>query len=227
MYYYAVERSENCLAHYGVKGMRWGVRRAIQRGNDKKLSRQYQKAEKKLKKLSAKADIEMQKLATKKHTRKAAVAAGIGLAGLGALTGNKLAAKKLAEDTITILPLNKKSARKKRIVEGGKGIYKTGEGLGTGPVGDRGSEKILVNGGKSNVNPNGFRSVDKLTKGITVAGLGTAAYQGGKALAAKYRTTNKGHAKAVAKRDSWKREMQKAFKGTKYSASKRRRKRNG
>ena len=226
MNYYAVERSTNYLTHYGVKGMHWGVRRAIQRGSDKKLSAQYRKAEKKLNKLSAKADIATQKAAIKKHNRRAAIAAGVGLAGLGALTGNKLAAKKLAEDAITMLPLNKKSARQKRIIGDGKGIYKTGEGLGTGPVGDRGSEKILVNGGKVN-KPNGFRSIDKLTKGITVAGLGTAVYQGGKALAAKYRTTGKGHAKAIAKRDSWKREIQNTFKGTKYDASKRRRKNNG
>lgn len=33
---------------------------------------------------------------------------------------------------------------------------------------------------------------------------------------AKDRITKKGHAKAVAERDAWKKEMYKAFKGTKY-----------
>lgn len=41
--YYAVERSPSYLAHYGVKGMRWGVRRAKERGDEKALGRHYKK----------------------------------------------------------------------------------------------------------------------------------------------------------------------------------------
>lgn len=33
--YYAVVRSSSALSHYGVKGMRWGVRRAIKRINER------------------------------------------------------------------------------------------------------------------------------------------------------------------------------------------------
>ena len=68
-------------------------------------------------------------------------------------------------------------------------------------------------------------------RAAAAGGLGTAAIAKGKAVAAKYRTTAKGHAKAVAKRDAWKREMNKAFKGTQYDASRgsitKRRKNNG
>ena len=49
--YYAVVRSTDHLAHYGVKGMKWGVRKAIARGNQKALDRHFRKAAKKLAKL--------------------------------------------------------------------------------------------------------------------------------------------------------------------------------
>lgn len=49
--YYGVTRTPEYLMHYGVKGMRWGVRRAIARGNTKHLDRQWQKAQKKLQKI--------------------------------------------------------------------------------------------------------------------------------------------------------------------------------
>lgn len=48
---YAVERSDEYLAHYGIRGMKWGVRRAIASGNSNRLDRQYKKAQKKLAKL--------------------------------------------------------------------------------------------------------------------------------------------------------------------------------
>ena len=54
--YYGVVRSEEYLAHYGVKGMRWGVRKAIEKGNSRSLARHYKRASKKLAKLNARAD---------------------------------------------------------------------------------------------------------------------------------------------------------------------------
>lgn len=51
MNYYGVTRSTDHLAHYGVKGMRWGVRRALATGNQAALDRHYRKAAKKLAKL--------------------------------------------------------------------------------------------------------------------------------------------------------------------------------
>lgn len=47
--YYAVERSAEYLAHYGVRGMKWGVRRAIDKiRSNMRMSRNYMKAQKKL-----------------------------------------------------------------------------------------------------------------------------------------------------------------------------------
>jgi hypothetical protein len=77
-YMYAIERSDEYLAHYGVRGMKWGVRKAIASGNAKRLGRQYAKAQKKLAKLekrAAKAD----------KYKKRAIAYGAGAAAAGGL----------------------------------------------------------------------------------------------------------------------------------------------
>ena len=77
-YMYGVERSEEYLAHYGIRGMKWGVRKAIKSGNSAKLSRQYAKASKKLAKLEKRADN------SKKYVKRAALM-GAGAAAAGGL----------------------------------------------------------------------------------------------------------------------------------------------
>ena len=74
--YYAVQRSTDHLAHYGVKGMKWGVRRAIANANARSLDRHFRRAARKLKKLT---DIGMN---SKKYAIKAA-AYGAAAAGTG------------------------------------------------------------------------------------------------------------------------------------------------
>lgn len=51
--YYGVTRSSEYLAHYGVRGMKWGVRKAIQTGDSNQLGKHYYKAAQKLQKLRA------------------------------------------------------------------------------------------------------------------------------------------------------------------------------
>lgn len=75
---YAVERSDEYLAHYGIRGMKWGVRRAIASGNSARLGRQYAKAQKKL------AKLEKQASNSKKYARRAALM-GAGAAAAGGL----------------------------------------------------------------------------------------------------------------------------------------------
>lgn len=82
--YYAVVRSTDHLAHYGVVGMKWGVRRALARGNEKALDRNFRRAARKLRKLT---DIGTN---SKKYAAKAA-AYGLAAAGTGtvAVMGTK------------------------------------------------------------------------------------------------------------------------------------------
>lgn len=76
--YYGVTRTDEYLAHYGIKGMKWGVRKAIESGNSARLGRQYRKAQKKLAKLEARANN------GKKYAKRAA-ALGAGAAAAGTL----------------------------------------------------------------------------------------------------------------------------------------------
>lgn len=91
--YYGVSTpSSDFLAHYGVKGMKWGVRKALRSGNDAALRKHYMKASKKLADMSLKANnvVNEQKYqAWRKKARKDAVGGSIGGA-LGGATGTLL-----------------------------------------------------------------------------------------------------------------------------------------
>ena len=76
--YYAVVRSTDHLAHYGVKGMKWGVRKAIAKGDTRALDRHFRRAVRKLAKLQDKG------LNSKKYAAKAA-GYGAAAAGVGTL----------------------------------------------------------------------------------------------------------------------------------------------
>ena len=60
-----------------------------------------------------------------------------------------------------------------------------------------------------------------VSTGVALGGAATSGFYGAKALKARYNASNKGHAKAVAKRNEFEREMKSAFKGTQYGASRR------
>ena len=268
--YYGVTRNEEYLAHYGIRGMKWGVRKAIKKGNEKKLSKLYRKSQKKLQKLNLKADVDVQREYAKRHTRRAIAAAGVGALGLAAYGGISSSARKVLSEANTGLDNIRK--RKKTVVGSGKGVHKVGEGLNSTqnngfvypeghwidingqthygapkkvPVG---SHAVEYTGPNLNQHP-ALQSNDSINQmnnvssweayqksrskkiyrnvalGIGVAGLGTSAYQVSRAIASKYRTTKRGHAKAVAKRDEFKREMNNAFKGTRFDNSRHKRKR--
>lgn len=87
-YMYAIDRSDEYLEHYGIKGMKWGVRKAIERGGtglgNRRLARQYRKAQKKLAKLEKRANS-----GAKYARRAAALGAGAAAAGGLAAIGTK------------------------------------------------------------------------------------------------------------------------------------------
>lgn len=205
--YYGVTRTPEYLMHYGVKGMRWGVRKAKESGSDQKLWRQYQKAHKKLSKLSANADIGRQKSQQLKYAKRAGIGlgvAGVGMAGMG---GAKLARKHVNSSIANLIP---ESARK----------Y-----FDSSPSNVHFSVRVPENHPdykmfeRYNKASKDVRTMNGIAGGVTLAGIGYGGYAGARSLIAKYRQTPKGHTKAVAKRDAWQKEMKSAFKDTKYANS--------
>lgn len=209
--YYAVERSPEYLAHYGVKGMRWGVKKAIQSGNAKRLSRQYAKAQKKLSKLNKNADIGEQRKQQVKYAKRAAIGLGASAVGTGGIYG------------ATAL---KKAARAKydtRIKELMGNIDKHDRLIDPVSVETFVSKNPLAQKHAATYEKSARALTDsrKISGAIGLGGLGYAGYAGTRSLVAKYRQTQKGHAAAVAKRNKFQSEMNKAFAGTKYAKKKR------
>ena len=240
--YYGVQRSDEYLAHYGIKGMKWGVRKAVESHNERKLDREYRKAVRKLQKLNLQADKRIQSSASKNHMKKAIAAGAIGLVGLGGVMRSNAISNQAAQLAYENSAINKKR-RKVNVVSSGKGIKTNGSALLFGPVNESIADAYKIVGAQGhgfkhpafnpahnmyselyakelskNTTGAALKKIRNISAGVAVGGLGTAAYQTGKAIAAKRRATDKGHAKAVAKRDAWKREMTSAFKGTKYGS---------
>jgi len=198
--YYAVERTGDHLAHYGVRGMKWGVTKATAKNSDRLMKKAYKRADKRLRKLQKKADLNIQSAKVKVQGRKALrsglVTAGIG--GLGALG----VAKGLKTGSLKPVYGNRLGDP-----------HVTYEGKGT-PMNALKDKKLI--GVSVSREADGYGLLGSAAG--TIAGLGKTAYHTGKAIAAKHRTTKKGHAKAVAKANAWKNEMNKAFAGTKYAS---------
>ena len=178
--YYGVASTpmDDFLAHYGVRGMKWGVTKAIHKGTDKAMTKVYKKAQKKLEKLQKEADTNYQKNEIAYHKRKAISSAAVAPIGVaGTHFGNKAAyyeARKASE-------LGKKMPAT---------FGQIGSAVATGA-------SMLA----------------------TLGAAGKSGYHTGKAIRAKHLTTAKGHAKAVAKRDNWAKEMNSTFKSVGYDAS--------
>ena len=213
--YYAVERFPEYLMHYGVKGMRWGVQKARKLGLNtasgaKKLAEQYSKAQKKLRKLNDRANINKQNTIAKKYGKIAKISGGIGAgAALSSVGAHHLQKRNwLNEDRAVNALYNKLHPR----TDGGI-VHLTNNNhqnfiSANKEAGDIYSKHLNIHGKLQNAK--------YITGGIGVAGLAVGAVTGARALAAKRHTTVGGHAAAVAKRDAWKREMDRNFSGTRF-----------
>lgn len=153
--YYAVQRSDEYLAHYGVRGMKWGVRKAVAQGDTEKLRKQYKKAAVKLAKLSLNANQDAQK---------------------------------------------KRYAQAKNNMVAGSGIS--------------GALSAATTMGLNSHLPLGKRAL--LAAGAGAAGALAGAAINSKGFSARKYVSDKGHARAIAKRNAWRKEMESAFKGTQY-----------
>ena len=203
-YYGITTPTDDFLAHYGIKGMKWGVRKARFKGNDVALERHYNKAMKKLQKYKDKMDVSKQKEAAAYHrgkaNRSAAVTAGLGSIGAAGLLGAHHIRKNKPQRYTEVFTFDPRS---------GKTVRKMQE------VFDRDDNVNLLKG----VGAAGLA-------GSAIAGAKTA-YHVGKYAAALNRTTKSGHAKAVKKYApkvaKWQKEVNETFAGTKYGKNKKRR----
>lgn len=94
MEYYGREPSSDFFAHYGVRGMKWGVRKAIERRDISLLSNHHSKAMRKLEKLKEKADRNKQKENAKGYAALGAL--GLGAGALGGLASYGLVKGQIA-----------------------------------------------------------------------------------------------------------------------------------
>ena len=99
-YYGTPAASQDFLAHYGVKGMKWGVRRALQRGDINAVRKHYIKAAKKLAKLEKIGSTNSKKYAVKAaaYGTGAALAGGLAIAGTGGVAKGVKALGRLKEN---------------------------------------------------------------------------------------------------------------------------------
>ena len=243
--YYGVDRSEAYLAHYGIKGMKWGVKKAKESGNERKLARQYKKAAKKLSKLNERADIETQTSKANKAKTVSAIsgslgATSFGVAGLGNVSqkilwknhgkkalsvyqGQPYKEMQNALNVINNTKVNslddlKKVNDARHKFDKARELAQKRSKLTSVPegayIGNDDLQKLLKKDQARNQRIIDHQAVASL---VGAAGLATSLGSGAKYAVHKYRTTAKGHAKAVAKRDAWKKEMKSAFKGTSYA----------
>lgn len=157
--YYAIERSSEYLKHYGIRGMKWGIRRAIRvaANGDK------EKASKMMKKAYNKAALKLAKLS---------------------INANR-----------GVMEQRYKKA-KSRMINGAISSAGMSAGLTAGLNSARGV------------------SLGNTVKSAAIAGgagaLGGALINSNGILSKRY-ISDKGHAKAISKRDSWRKSMESSF----------------
>ena len=220
-YYGSPQASSDFIAHYGVKGMKWGVRKSIMKGNERRLARHYKKAAKKLAKLDWKADPKAQEKHANIQNKVAKIGLSVGLAGLGTTAGahgvlNALLKKqRSAYDEFYHPGWEQEAIARHKMFESGDWERYNSEHA------KRVIQAKNLEDASNNLVKYGNRAykVSDVASAIGGIGLGMGIAAKVSAANAKWRTTPKGHAKMKANRDAWKKEMESAFKGTQYDAS--------
>lgn len=230
--YYGITRSDEYLVHYGIKGMKWGVRKAIERGNQRALSRQYRKAQRKLQRLQRMADSsDLIKRADRldRVSKVARTAGRIGLGTAAATTGfsgipgtavNAYSGRNLIANRI----INNRNSLGSRI----KNAYNGAQGADTAAW--RSQQNALADSdykrklGKLDKVDKISQVAQKVGAGLAVGGYATSAAAKLRARQLRNQATGQKHREAVARASEFQREMNQAFKGTQYAngASKKR-----
>ena len=238
--YYGVTRTPEYLMHYGVKGMRWGVRKAIARGNTKHLDRQYRKAYKKLQKLNKRADINTQKAIAEKYDKASSGSRIVGRVGLGLATTG-IGSGALIRRVINPGIRKKLHAQKEanlneynlRLKDHFNTNYKDFKNPDEAIRADRAKIEVRLANENNRAEQNAHDKYVKSAKaeriadyarnigiGMAIGGYGYGAYSKIRANKARNRASIEGHKEAVVQRNAWQREMNKAFAGTKYANGK-------
>ena len=256
---YAIDRSDEYLAHYGIKGMKWGVRKALESGNDRALARQYRKASRKL------AKLQKQATSGKKYARRAALlgagaaaAGGLAAAGVPGVSNAIRTVGTSAATGANALGKTLSASKNARLRAAGSALQRGAAGLavGAGKAGvglekwgnqtgarlaNAQSQKLANRAaawrelGVRNMNTgNGVTAARQLQKASkyskqadaaktavsnnTLARVGAGALGAGLAVGAGYNAYRAATTKKAAKRAAeFQREMNQAFKGTKYA----------
>lgn len=235
--YYGVASTpmDDYLAHYGVRGMKWGVRRALARRDAAGLGKQYKRAEKKLAKLEKKA------AKTKRYASRAALM-GAGAAAAGSVAafgpGNVVrgvgkaagSATKLVGKGVSAIGDAVKGKAGSKFRNVGNAIQSAGRNLSSSAVGAGGRLNIhgagsqwsdaIRNAAKGTGNKTITNLADKHLKNVsnnTLVRLGAGAVGAGLAAGAARNAYKAATAKKKAER--FRNEMNKAFAGTQYARS--------
>lgn len=200
--YYAVVRSTDHLAHYGVKGMKWGVRKAIITGNQRSFERHFRKAAKKLAKLQDKA------LNSKKYAAKAA-AYGVAAAGTGTVAVKNGTAKGIGS------AIAKRFAPHAQAWQMGTDYLNLSKKNPSSALNALGRSKHSVKNAVGKAAHDTGKFIDKNDKYVRIgAGIASAGLAGLSARNAYIATHSK---KYLDKADGFRRGMDEAFAGTKYA----------
>lgn len=242
---------DNYIAHFGIKGQKWGVRRyqnpdgtlteagkahySVNTGGNERLANKFIKENAKLQKLSDKADINKQQDLYQKYKKRSSRDAKIGTAAAAASAGTLLGFSKLNKDIQDKINWNNQTIDKFK--KAGQAQVDALDDLGpfAALIPKADLDMLLNNTGHSADIIKTYKTKNQdlystrstlgtympLLSGVaaaTAAGAyGAAGYNKAKAAIARKRTTEKGHAKAVAKREAQFSKMMNTFAGTPYA----------
>lgn len=200
--YYAVVRSTDHLAHYGIQGMKWGVRKAHITGNERALDRHFRKAAKKLRRLQDKA------LNSKKYAAKAA-AYGVAAAGTGTIAVKNNAVTGLSS------ALAKRFAPHAKAWQMGKDYLDLSKKNASTALDSLIKSKRTAKNAVGKAAHETGKFINKNSKYVRIgAGVASAGFAG---LAARNAYVAANSSKYLEKASNFKKGMDEAFTGTKYA----------